>query len=498
MPKVYPYQNILHQFLICEENSGFFAEDQGYKLKLYKHVIGSLSPERSIQAPPARSHIAIALKTIILLGSLAGRVPLIPLSLKFEKELSALSITLAVANFIVFSNFIARNSINSVNKLATHVGLQEKTRFKGLDTCKKACLVAFSLLNALAAISSYGVLSWDYNKNQPYMLCLNATDLILPVFCLYTLLDHLSAFCKKDPTYKRLINLQNDLCRHIDERISSHIQGFDFRTEDLFIDITRSVDTEAKMSYFFHNVFTNPSLLDPEPNQCVKFSRLALSTSLATALTGIQVMWVCFLAYIGLQRLNLEDAALVTILSYICLCNIALTSHYIFKSTFKEVQRFNPLICKKQPIFHPLDYIAPMTSKLISLAAFLLSACSFAPAMQMSQDYLPKNLLLPSTMLYGLSFTMINYLPMKKTLQNLALRLFKLNIHPQQQKYLDLYQRLKDARYLFQNADTKDFALFVLNTQGITPIRQLMQKHHIAKLELQVLLSRYEFKEIVI
>lgn len=498
MPKIFPYHNILDQPLLEEKLSRYFTQDRGLELKLYRKILETLEPQISRKARCHRRCRVLAPKTILALGACLGRVPLIGISTKFEPVSEALSIVFAACNFISMANFLILSSNKQIDHASLSWDLIEKTRLSRCDFVKKVTLLTLSALNALAAISAYALLSWDYNKQQPYMLCLNATDLILPTCLLYMLFCKALEELKKNATLKTLSSIKQDILERIDQKLALCLEQKDTMLVDMFFDISRSVDTDTKMTYIMHGILSRHPQHQSEDDKIYKKVGRMFKGMFSSALLLSQTSQTAYLSYKALQRFKAPEAVCISACVYIALCNIGLLYKVLFKSMDKCLDEAWHFFCLSPQKTSLLAATNPLISRINLIASFALGLCSFVVAMQISKDYLPQNLLWPSTILYGLGLSLLGSMSLKSTLDDVTLSAIKKTSSQPINPHLEIYEKLLAIKKLFQAIDNKDLALFLLRTYSQSAIGLLCVKHKIAKLELEMLLSQYDFVDIAL
>lgn len=442
--------------------------------KLSDYILYQLSTPQPVSISARLT--PLCLKTILSIGGLLGRVPLIPLSLKFQSQIPEIGRAFAATNFISYSSYLVWASCSMIDQISRSFIL-DATKQSCLTRLKKIALICFNCLNGTLAQVPYFILSWDYNPQAHYLVALNAMDITLPIYSLFLMTDKLANQCHSQTQSHEIASLKQDLISQCQNLLDHIIQKSDQDTVEFFEKLTRVSDEDLKLNMFLMHlaVFKTVPQAAAFHTDCFKKSAFIMGSVLML----VQAAWFGFLSYQGSSKVISSEAINGMIAAYVIVCNIALV-HFVLVNSSSSFLHGLRHLCQThtKPTFLS-ETLAPVSSRIFKLVCVLFAATAFIPAIVMSQDYLVKELVWPSSVLYGLGYALMDYYPMRALSDDLILSLIRRLGSGRSKQSVQVYDKIKEIKEAIAASDPKTFHNFLYKHSHLRSLSTLFRKHQI-------------------
>lgn len=436
----------------------------------------TLEPHFSSKDRIPNTKKATVSKVILGTGGVLGRIPLIPLSSKFLQPVPFVGPFFATTNFVSYSAYLVWASSRMINQISYQLNCSEKYDIDFLDKCKKLSLIAFNVINGIAAQMPYFVLSYDYNPQRPYMVALNAMDVTLPTYSLQLMTQNKLSLFNQKIVEKKLSTIQLTLSSYFQNALKALIHNPDAFHLDAIL--FKSSSPSEKINELLDALSTLQA--PPQTSTCLKHNHAEnLSKILGFMLLGVQMAWFAFLCKQGLDKITDQQALIGVFCTYVVICNIALTHFVLVGSSYQAIQGASKLFSKIKSPTYLLESLSPKASFTAKVISMVICMTAIIPAAQMSQDYLPTYLYYPSTIAYGLGFVLMDYLPLRDLLNDALTMHLQYKGSDREKKVIALYQRLEECDQIIQNASLKSMALFLLKLEKSNLISGLLSSQHL-------------------
>jgi hypothetical protein len=443
--------------------------------KIYELVVPHLSLSTPHEKKIIHNPLALILKTTLGLGGILGRIPLIQLSLNFEKQIPGLGAVFAATNFVSYSAYLVWASSLMVNQIFTTFALHTAKVTQTSSLCKKATLLAFNICNGCIAQIPYLILSWDYNPTKPYLVGLNAMDVTLPIYSLQLMTSQKFLGFNLKPFEKKILTLQSILIKKLEWLITKHIETDS--SPSIF-----NLDSKDKSMRCIHLLNVLNSLEFSEPSTGLNpFDKATLIASNICGffLMSLQLAWLALLCNQGLSKVTDNKGLIGFFCVYVVICNWALTQMVLIASTHQVLKSSQSLLFKNTNTYLS-QRLAPKAALICKIATVIICLTPFIPAAQMSIDYLPKEWIWPSTIGYGLGFALMDYLPMRELSEDIILLVLS-NFGDDDKKHQILMSKnLQYITSIFKHADLVAISCFLLKFESHPFIKGLLEKNEIS------------------
>lgn len=424
---------------------------------------------------------ARAFKIILGAGGMLGRIPLIPLSLDFNKMIPVLGSISAGSNFISYSAYLIWASSKMINQMTFSIKSDEGLQKNILGNWKKIALLAFNILNGITAQIPYFVLSYDYNPQKPLMVLLNALDVTLPIYSLQLLsTNHITSFTSSS-LEKKLASLKSALSCSLQKALNTMIK----EPATFFIPELNDphLTTHQKLDALFLKIdsieatstFQQPSKIDHAINLSSK--------SLGIFLLSVQMAWFALLCKQGMEKVTSNEGLIISFCLYVIICNIALTHFVLIGSSHQALSGIKHLFKGLKPTYLS-EVLSPKASLVAKIFSVVICSSAIIPAAQMSKDYLPEYLYYPSTLSYGLGFVLMDYLPLRDLLNDAITFYLTKNGTDHQKQIFQLAHQIEEVKSVIDNSNLKSLALFLLKIEQSTFCRHFLYQHQITTADL--------------
>lgn len=450
------------------------------KSALSDFIIAKLSNDPAFNVTHAC--IPVCLKVILSIGGFLGRIPLLPLSLKFQAQIPFIGITCAATNFVSYSSYLVWASCNMVDQIARDLFFS-KDKKNCCDRIKKTSLLAINIINGVFAQIPYFILSWDYNPAAPYLVALNAMDVTLPIYSLFLMTEQIGRRLNKSQRALKLAAIKNDLVFQCQNLLTHMIQGTQNDSLTFFEKLTKVNDEDLQLNMFLMHlaVFkTMPTQVNRQTNCMIKTAK-----TLGIILMLVQAAWYGFLSYQGTSKLISNDAVNTLIAAYVVVCNIALVHFVLVNASSSFLNGCSTVFQKKSKPSFLSENLAPLSSRLLKLACVILALTAFVPAIQMTEDYLNDKLFWPSSILYGLGFALMDYYPMRALSDDFMLTILKRFGTEQSKLMIKTYNKILDVKEAFNASNHNSIREFLIKNSHLHTISTLLEKHNLDFEELE-------------
>jgi hypothetical protein len=418
----------------------------------------------------------IALKTILSLGGILGRVPLIPLSSEFHKEIPGLGIVFAASNFVAFSSYLVWSSIKMIDQMSLTMAISEHVQTKSYERCRKITSLAFSVINGIFAQVPYFFLSWQYNAHKPYMITFNALDIVPPIYSLNLILTRQFTAQAYSVNEKKILDFKKYLLDKINEKLIALRDGDGRSVIQTFIDIESISDPSDRVISFFDSMTSEYTVRVIEENPCVLDFKYASAKLIGLLLMSVQLFWAAFLSYKGTSLVTTNTTLIGLVSLYVVVCNIALTRFVLIKSTYQLINATQKLCVKDRSYNYLCERLFPKTSAVARIISLCLVMTAFIPALTLSNDFIPEAFVLPSTVLYGIGFALMNYLPVRDLLDVACRLVVKRLGNADDRTCLRTYEQVESVKRIIENSSAESLAIFLLKTEGYPGISLAMHR----------------------
>lgn len=419
---------------------------------------------------------AKTLKIILGIGGMLGRIPLIPLSLDFNKTIPVLGSISAGSNFISYSAYLIWASSRMINQITYSFKSDEFLHKQSLGNWKKIALLAFNILNGMTAQIPYFVLSYDYNPQKPMMVLLNALDVTLPIYSLQLLITtHVASF-NTSSLEKKLASLKSELSCSLQKALSIMIKD----PTSVFIHELNDqhLTTEQKLDTLFLKIGSLEASAVVQQTSKIDQAINLSSKALGIFLLSVQMAWFALLCKQGMEKISSNEGLIVSFCLYVIICNIALTHFVLIGSSHQALSGIKHLFQGSTPTYL-CESLAPKASLVAKIFSVVICSSAIIPAAQMSKDYLPASLYYPSTFSYGLGFVLMDYLPLRDLLNDAITLYLTQKGTDQQKQILKLAHQMEELKSIIDNSNLKSLALFLLKIEQSTFCRHFLHQHQI-------------------
>lgn len=420
-------------------------------------------------------------KIILGTGGMLGRIPLIPLSLDFNKTIPVLGSISAASNFISYSAYLIWASSKMINQITFSIKSDECLQKHILGNWKKIALLACNILNGITAQIPYFVLSYDYNQTKPLMVLLNALDVTLPIYSMQLLITNHIASLTSSSFEKKLVSLKSALSSSLQKALNAMIKD----PTSLFIDELNNqhLTIQQKLDSLFFKLDT----LEASPvfqqtsktDQVISYS----SKTLGLFLLSVQMAWFALLCKQGMEKITSNEGLIISFCLYVIICNIALTHFVLIGSSHQVLHGIKHLFKGSTPTYLA-ESLAPKASLIAKIFSLVICSSAIIPAAQMSKDYLPTSLYYPSTFSYGLGFVLMDYLPLRDLLNDAITFYLTKKGTDSQKQILQLTHQIEELKSIIENSNLKSLALFLLKMEQSTFCRRFFHQHQITIADL--------------
>lgn len=424
-------------------------------------------------------HVApMCVKVILGIGGALGRIPLIPLALNFQKQIPFIGPIFAATNFVSYSAYLVWASSMMVDKLFYRFMVQDQNTLSG--SCSKVALLGFSIISGSIAQVPYFILSYDYNKQTPYMVALNALDVTLPIYSLHMMSSNVLLLFHSSQIEKKLNQIKDLLCQRLQLRMN-YMRNTKI-SDEMLSAITNVATPDLKANLVMDLLAQDPMIPSTKTTSTVSQKS---AYCLGTILLCVQMAWFAYLCEKGIDKVSSNIPLKVFFCAYVVIANIALTQFVLVGSSFQAIRGVSNLTCCKSPSLHISETLFPNAALIFRILSVIISATAFIPAATMSQDYLVESLFWPSTILYGLGFALMDYLPLRELLSDTASLAVLMKKDSPHKTLLSQYTQLEELKSIVEHADAKTLARFLLSTSSSEGTLNLLEEASVSIQELQ-------------
>jgi hypothetical protein len=443
---------------------------------LFDTITPHLTLENYQPSQIIHSKKAILIKTVLAIGGLLGRVPLIPLSTRFHPEVPFLGACFAATNFISYSAYLVWATSKMTNELSVSFHISESSTLHPQETLRKASLLAFNIINGCVAQVPYLILSWDYNKSQAFMVGFNALDVTLPIYSLQMMTTQHNFLCKKSLLLSKVLSLKTCVISKIQERVNQLIKDDPNAAIQFLQDCDKSSTSydrvEKLLCFILSNKEAETTVSLPSKSEKIKKTT---AQALGLGLLGIQLAWFSLLCTQGVKIITPNPVAISAACIYVIICNIALTHFVLIGSSYQAIHGLQKT-CQKKPFTYISERLIPHYSLAAKVFSVFISITALIPAAQMSKDYLPESLFWPSTLGYGLGFVFMDYYPLR-VLSEEALKLGISYLGTKEQKQiLFSCNQIERMKHLFEYSSPVSFAKLLYKFHYLEQVQKALQE----------------------
>lgn len=404
-------------------------------------------------------------KCSLSLGVLVGRVTLVPVSLKFFPSQDALGIAVASGNFAAFGSYYVWSCLNMVDEIALSLKSDETYQTKSCEKLRKILTISFNIINGAAAQLPFFYLSWNYNRQAHWLLSFNAFDVVVPIYSMHLLFKKNIVNAAYSPAGKKVLEFKKKLIEKIDSKLQALIQAPSPSITRLFTDMDQIVDPLDKVGRFFDMLFSEQPDEIFSDNPFITDVRQKTANLIGLLLLYVQIFWCGYLCYLGMSEWTSQPELTGFACIYVIVANIALLRFVMIRSSNQLINATHRLLFTRKPYSYINERIFPKTSLIVRLAALALAACAAVPASVMSEDFMPKALILPSTITYGISLGLLNYLPTRDLLDKVSTKFLNPLANDQEKIELKVHKQLSSIKKIIQNTSPESLALFLLKNE---------------------------------
>lgn len=420
-----------------------------------------------------------ALKTLLSLGGILGKVPLIPVTFSYEAENKSLAFLGSGLNFVAFSCTAIWTTLKMVDKTLFSLNTTEHKQSKSYDRCRKMCLLAFNVFNGFTAQIPSLFLTWNYNQDKPYMLGFNVLDITYPAYSLNVLMASKVANFAVSRRQKKIADLKKEFM----EKLENKIKAISKQECPDLIEAFEQMDyfsiPELKMNRFLELIQSDHLTGEDTSNPCIEGMKKGTAELLSYLLLSMQVFWNGFLTYKAMELRTDSSFFIGSVCLYVVICNIALNKLLLVKSTYRLINSL-PLECKKTKTnYYICDRLSPISSIVSKLFILFIASASFMQAAKLSTDFIPEAFAFPSTVTYGLGLALMHYTPLRTFAHSASLKLVERFGNQSQKAQIRVYKTLTSIKKVLESTSLDSFAIFLLKNEMHNMTQYFMHKHEI-------------------
>lgn len=451
--------------------------------KLNDYILHYLQPDAA-SCPITEKMRYKIFKTLLCLGGILGKVPLIPVTFSYEAENRSLAFLGSSLNFIAFSATACWTTIKMTDQILLSFNTTESKQSKSYDRCRKICLTVFNIFNGFTAQIPSLFLTWYYNQDKPYMLGFNALDITFPAYSLNLMMAKKVANFAVTSRQKKISNMKKELI----EKIDSKIKALSMQECEALIDEFNHMDyfaiPDLKMNRFLELIHADHLNGQDPVNPCVEDLKRATATLTSYLFLSVQTFWCAFLTYEAMTHQSSNNVFIGSCCLYVVICHIALTRLLLLKGTFRLVNSL-PSFCKKTASsYYIADRLSPLSAYVSKFFILFIASASFMQAAKLSEDFLPDAFVFPSTVTFGIGLALMNYVPLRTFAHTLSTQaIARFGSHSQKQQ-LRVHKTLSAIKGLIENTSLDSFAIFLLKNELHNMTLYYMHKHEITRDDL--------------
>lgn len=435
-----------------------------------KTLVKDFCPSQSLKW----TNTATSFKALLGIGGALGRIPLIPLSLDFNKSIPCLGSISAASNFISYSSYLIWASSKMINQITFSLKANDTTSTNMVKNCKIISLLTFNILNGFIAQIPYFILSYDYNPQNAYMVTLNAMDVTLPIYSLQLLTTQYTAYFGQTSLEKQLTILRSNLSLNLQQNLTRLIEDPNSFSFDEFHSDYLSIEEKLEALFNKTEIATPTSI---NINSCKADYYILLSAKvIGILLLSVQMAWLAFLCKQGLEKITSNAGIIGCFCVYVTICNLALTHFVLIGSSLQAINGIKHLFTKKKPTYLA-ESLVNKSSVIAKIFSIAICASAIIPAAQMSKDYLPNYLYYPSTLLYGLGFVFMDYLPLRELLNDAITYYLSKKGTDEEKKTIAIYSQIEELKNIVDNSNLKSLARFLLKADQVPFFKNLLSKY---------------------
>lgn len=433
--------------------------------KVHALILEHLSVENVSSTSVLRSKKTLFFKTVFCLYTLAGRVTLIPVTKAFFAKNMVLGDVASACNVIAFGSYFMWSSLNMIDQIALNIATDETSQTRSCERIRKICMLAFNVINGVAAQLPLFYLLWNYNRSEHLLLILNALDVVLPIYSLQLMskkkIIH-AAYCQSG---KKVLEFKKKLLEKLDHKLKTLEQKGSSSITRLFQDLDQISDPFDKAGRFFDLLFAEqPEDLSPE-NPFIETFRENTAKLIAQLLLSVQLFWFGYLTYLGMSEWNAKPLLNGFTCLYVVIANIALTRLVMLKSTRQLINATHRVLCTRRPFTYINERIFAKTSLIERIISLALAVTTCIPAATLSEDFLPEALKLPSTITFGIALGLLNYLPTRELFDKLSAKTLFCLASNEEKIELKTHSQLSSIKKIIENASPESLAIFLLKNE---------------------------------
>lgn len=458
--------------------------------KIFDQASHHLTVRNFSFSPIKFSKKALILKTALSVGGLLGRIPLINISKDFETQIPGLGSAFAATNFLALGSFFVWASCHIVNQSSLTFAITESSKTSSKEICKKTALLAFNIFNGFVSLIPSLIISWDYNRSQPYLIAFSALDATSPIYSLQLLTNEILSRSKQTLIEKKILKLKSHLTINLDQLIEKQKQAPVVVLQDFF-DLADKTQSIEKRFDALLTLISNDALCHIEPSaSCLETSKYRLSHVLGFILLGIQLAGLAVISYQGLGKITDNSYLKTAMSSYVVVCNMFLMGLLLQETSYKLLNGVHKLFQKKPTYTYISERVAPSAALVARIFTFCICLPAFVPAAQVSMDHLSKELFWPTTVGYGLGFVLMDYSPLRELLDDgIGICVKKFAKEPAKYEYL-IYKQLSEINQIFKSAKADSMARLLLKFSCHPQVKDLLTQHSLSIDDLNLCVGR--------
>ncbi len=436
----------------------------------------------------------MTLKTIFSIGGVVGRIPYIPQFIEAGGDNLILQRFFTGMGFTVFSPENIWVAIRVVNTTMLKLKTSEKFESNHNSLLPRIGGVAGVILAGIGAQIPLFALSWFYNQDHPWMVSLNATDVIMPIFSLYLLAQSkLLPRCLSEPERKAL-KLNHGLVQRLNDNRISYITNQNVREKlDSFLNILDiSEDEESmKLQKLIGRLIKTLDTETQEPMACSPCNRVAKNSAIAVGLflTIVQLLWLGMFTYEGASQLTQNEVVIWALVVYAVFCNAALIQMLFVETCSQGIESAGSLLSGRIQKSYVTETTAPIASTVAKVICVVLSGFAYIASSRVSYDYLNPPYQLPSAIILSAAYITVTYLPMRELSDWILQEWTKLRGSPEEKAYTERSQRLLDLQEYIGSCSPQSTAKFLLSLEESDETRAMLENTTLTKEDLLSLIS---------
>lgn len=407
--------------------------------------------------PAIHNTVRNGFKAIALLISIGGKIPFIPISMKFAGTNTKLGIVLAYGNVASFTTLIYWAMSNLIDELFERKSAEEITILK--NNYKRVKIVA-SLFTG--AISQFAItyLAYEYNHKSILMAgIIIVSDSWLPAYSIYNSIRKIeNVKCKKE-TLENEINIIRSTTLNLINQYQHSLDFLDQDSQSLFIKklnkISEIQSKNLQTDAFLDSIFSSSEITHKKRD----FSEIGVGC-LGFICTISQMIFQGTISYYGMKELTGSEFGGAIASSLVVGSNLYLNIYKV-PTTAMRIFNFGRNLLNRTYQRSYSEKLKPRLTFALKAIGLINTALCWAPSVQVNKDYFKGDFRLYMQITAATGVILLVTTAVSDIVTQIVKENALLYGDENSKKILAMKRELKKLSHLIKNSSFLDFAIFL-------------------------------------